>query len=281
MLLCLHLWCRFEVMLLLHLMLSGDFFSGRFLCFEQTFAFNFCIYWLDLQLFPFIAQRWFWVHFALNFFLSCTETSFGFALKFWNSEILHWIFCKFWNFANLRQIWNFSKIVAPQQHLPSPEICGERLLRPRQLYSSQGALAQLGQRIRSAPSMATTQNGPDSGQPVIRSPSGIKEALLKWCQVKTKGYPNVNVTNFSSSWADGMAFCALIHHFVPDSFDFKILDPRNRRANFDLAFKVAEERCGIVPLLETDDMLMMGNKPDYKCVFTYVQSIYKCFRNQD
>lgn len=51
---------------------------------------------------------------------------------------------------------------------------------------------------------------------------------------------NVEITNFSSSWADGMAFCALIHHFYPDSFDYKELDPKNRRQNFEIAFKTAE-----------------------------------------
>lgn len=51
---------------------------------------------------------------------------------------------------------------------------------------------------------------------------------------------NVNVTNFSTSWNDGMAFCALIHNFYPEAFDFDSLDPRNRRHNFTLAFKAAE-----------------------------------------
>uniref|UniRef100_A0A5S6QNL0 Calponin-homology (CH) domain-containing protein n=2 Tax=Trichuris muris TaxID=70415 RepID=A0A5S6QNL0_TRIMR len=116
---------------------------------------------------------------------------------------------------------------------------------------------------------------------VARSPSAIKEALLRWCQIKTRGYPNVNVTNFSSSWANGMAFCALIHHFYPDAFDFNCLDPNQRKENFELAFRVAEEQAGIVPLLEVEDMLMMGDRPDYKCVFTYVQSFYRQFRDTD
>ena len=51
---------------------------------------------------------------------------------------------------------------------------------------------------------------------------------------------NVNITNFSSSWNDGMAFCKLIHHFHPEAFDFGKLDPKKRRANFSLAFHVAE-----------------------------------------
>ena len=51
---------------------------------------------------------------------------------------------------------------------------------------------------------------------------------------------NVKIENFSSSWSDGLAFCALIHHFYPDAFDYSKLDAKNRRHNFELAFRVAE-----------------------------------------
>ncbi|PAV86220.1 hypothetical protein WR25_13773 [Diploscapter pachys] len=118
-----------------------------------------------------------------------------------------------------------------------------------------------------------------AGVPRQLNPNSIKDALLRWVQNRINDYPNVNVTNFSSSWADGMAFCALIHRFAPHSFDFSKLDPANRRQNFDLAFKVAEDN-GIFPLLEVDDMIMMGDRPDWKCVFTYVQSFYKQFRDR-
>ncbi|KIH42247.1 hypothetical protein ANCDUO_27770 [Ancylostoma duodenale] len=79
-----------------------------------------------------------------------------------------------------------------------------------------------------------------STSPRLMNPNSIKDALLRWVQSRIQGYPNVNVTNFSSSWADGMAFCALIHRFAPDAFDFNKLDAKNRRQNFELAFRVAE-----------------------------------------
>lgn len=125
----------------------------------------------------------------------------------------------------------------------------------------------------------TSGNGNGSATPRTMNPNSIRDALLRWVQNKVQGYPNVNVTNFSSSWADGMAFCALIHRFAPDAFDFEKLDPKNRRQNFELAFKVAEDH-GICPLLEVDDMILMGDRPDWKCVFTYVQCFYKQFRDQ-
>uniref|UniRef100_A0A9J2PY08 Calponin-homology (CH) domain-containing protein n=1 Tax=Ascaris lumbricoides TaxID=6252 RepID=A0A9J2PY08_ASCLU len=91
----------------------------------------------------------------------------------------------------------------------------------------------------------------------------------------------VKVWNFSSCWADGMAFCALAHRFASQStrFDFEKLNPQNRRDNLTLAFSVAEKN-GVVPLLEVDDMLEMGDEPDWKCVFVYVQSFYRQFKDR-
>ncbi|XP_046965669.1 titin isoform X2 [Vanessa cardui] len=107
----------------------------------------------------------------------------------------------------------------------------------------------------------------------------IKERLLHWCRDKTREYENVKLENFSTSWADGLAFCALVHHFLPDAFDYYALTPDKRRHNFTLAFKVADEKAGIYPLLDVDDMVAM-RKPDWKCVFTYVQSIYRRFKDE-
>uniref|UniRef100_A0A034V9W6 Smoothelin-like protein 1 n=2 Tax=Bactrocera TaxID=47832 RepID=A0A034V9W6_BACDO len=106
----------------------------------------------------------------------------------------------------------------------------------------------------------------------------VKEQLLQWCQSKTQEYENVQISNFSASWSDGLAFCALIHHFLPDAFDYSKLTPQNRRHNFELAFTVADEKAGIAPLLDVEDMVEM-KRPDWKCVFIYVQSIYRRFRN--
>ncbi|XP_036341646.1 uncharacterized protein LOC118750996 [Rhagoletis pomonella] len=106
----------------------------------------------------------------------------------------------------------------------------------------------------------------------------VKEQLLQWCQSKTQEYENVQITNFSASWSDGLAFCALIHHFLPDAFDYSKLTPKSRRHNFELAFTVADEKAGIAPLLDVEDMVEM-KRPDWKCVFIYVQSIYRRFRN--
>ncbi|XP_077589622.1 smoothelin-like 1 [Stigmatopora nigra] len=103
--------------------------------------------------------------------------------------------------------------------------------------------------------------------------ASIKQRMLQWCRSKTQHYKGVNIDNFSSSWSDGMAFCALVHRFFPDAFDYSALKPTEREKNFTLAFQTAESLADCWPLLEVPDMLMMGNHPDPMCVFTYVQAL--------
>uniref|UniRef100_A0A3Q1G2X4 Smoothelin, like n=1 Tax=Acanthochromis polyacanthus TaxID=80966 RepID=A0A3Q1G2X4_9TELE len=112
----------------------------------------------------------------------------------------------------------------------------------------------------------------------VSSASSIKQILLEWCRSKTIGYQNIDIQNFSSSWSDGMAFCALVHSFFPTEFDYNALSPANRKHNFELAFGTAEVKAGCDRLIEVDDMMIMGRKPDPMCVFTYVQSLYNHLR---
>ncbi|XP_048199269.1 smoothelin isoform X3 [Perognathus longimembris pacificus] len=115
----------------------------------------------------------------------------------------------------------------------------------------------------------------------VPNANSIKQMLLDWCRAKTRGYEHVDIQNFSSSWSDGMAFCALVHNFFPEAFDYGQLSPQNRRQNFEVAFSSAEMLVDCVPLVEVDDMMIMGKKPDPKCVFTYVQSLYNHLRRHE
>ncbi|XP_069339543.1 smoothelin-like protein 2 isoform X1 [Eulemur rufifrons] len=112
----------------------------------------------------------------------------------------------------------------------------------------------------------------------VASASSIKQILLEWCRSKTLGYQHVDLQNFSSSWSDGMAFCALVHSFFPDAFDYSSLSPTQRQKNFELAFTMAENLANCERLIEVEDMMVMGRKPDPMCVFTYVQSLYNHLR---
>ncbi|KAM9470344.1 smoothelin-like 1 [Clarias gariepinus] len=107
----------------------------------------------------------------------------------------------------------------------------------------------------------------------ISAGASIKQKILHWCSSRTRAYEGVSVENFSSSWSDGLAFCALVHRFFPSAFDFSSLKASEREKNFTLAFSMAESLAGCCPLLDVSDMVLMGNKPDPFSVFTYVQSL--------
>ncbi|XP_043818800.1 smoothelin isoform X4 [Dromiciops gliroides] len=109
----------------------------------------------------------------------------------------------------------------------------------------------------------------------VPNANSIKQMLLDWCRAKTRGYEHVDIQNFSSSWSDGMAFCALVHNFFPEAFDYGQLNPQNRRHNFEVAFSSAETHADCPQLLDTEDMVRM-REPDWKCVYTYIQEFYRC-----
>ncbi|XP_009704061.1 PREDICTED: smoothelin [Cariama cristata] len=109
----------------------------------------------------------------------------------------------------------------------------------------------------------------------VPNANSIKQMLLDWCRAKTRGYEHVDIQNFSSSWSDGMAFCALVHNFFPEAFDYSQLTPQNRRHNFEVAFSSAEYAAYCPQLLDVEDMVRM-REPDWKCVYTYIQEFYRC-----
>ncbi|XP_016396448.1 spectrin beta chain, erythrocytic-like isoform X2 [Sinocyclocheilus rhinocerous] len=102
-----------------------------------------------------------------------------------------------------------------------------------------------------------------------------KDALLLWCQMKTAGYPNVNITNFTTSWKDGMAFNALIHKHRPDLVDYGNLRRSNPTHNLQQAFNVAEKKLGVTKLLDPEDVFT--ENPDEKSIITYVVAFYHYF----
>uniref|UniRef100_A0A4X2LXL1 Spectrin beta chain n=1 Tax=Vombatus ursinus TaxID=29139 RepID=A0A4X2LXL1_VOMUR len=102
-----------------------------------------------------------------------------------------------------------------------------------------------------------------------------KDALLLWCQMKTAGYPEVNIQNFTTSWRDGLAFNALIHRHRPDLVDFSKLTKSNATYNLQRAFHTAEQQLGLARLLDPEDVNMEA--PDEKSIITYVVSYYHYF----
>ncbi|XP_035761175.1 EH domain-binding protein 1-like protein 1 isoform X8 [Neolamprologus brichardi] len=115
----------------------------------------------------------------------------------------------------------------------------------------------------------------DTAEDLVNS----SQSLLEWCQSITSGYQGVKVTNFSTSWRNGLAFCAILHHFHPDKIDFDQLDPHDIKLNNKKAFD-GFEALGISRLLEPSDMVLLS-VPDRLIVMTYLSQIRSHFTNQE
>ncbi|XP_028323379.1 uncharacterized protein LOC114476220 isoform X3 [Gouania willdenowi] len=105
------------------------------------------------------------------------------------------------------------------------------------------------------------------------------QSLLQWCQSITDSYSGVKVTNFSTSWRNGLAFCAILHHFHPDKISFDKLNPHDIKLNNKRAFD-GFEALGISRLLEPSDMVLLS-VPDRLIVMTYLSQIRSHFTNQE
>ena len=104
-----------------------------------------------------------------------------------------------------------------------------------------------------------------------------RNALIKWCQERLIAYTDIEIKNFSSSWNDGLAFCALLHSFMPHRIDYESLRAENNpRKNFQLAFRTAQA-VGIQQTLNINDLLN-NERPDWNNVMNYVALIYKHFQ---
>ncbi|XP_027264361.1 EH domain-binding protein 1-like protein 1 isoform X8 [Cricetulus griseus] len=113
-----------------------------------------------------------------------------------------------------------------------------------------------------------------TGTAQSEAPSALvssSQSLLEWCQEVTRGYRGVCITNFTTSWRNGLAFCAILHRFYPDKIDYLSLDPLNIKQNNKQAFD-GFAALGVSRLLEPADMVLLS-VPDKLIVMTYLCQI--------
>ncbi|XP_056657316.1 EH domain-binding protein 1-like protein 1 isoform X7 [Monodelphis domestica] len=108
-------------------------------------------------------------------------------------------------------------------------------------------------------------------EPSLGTKVSSSQSLLEWCQEVTAGYSGVRVTNFTTSWRNGLAFCAILHYFHPDKIDFAALDPQNIKQNNKQAFD-GFAALGVSRLLDPADMVLLA-VPDKLIVMTYLCQI--------
>ncbi|XP_057408720.1 EH domain-binding protein 1-like protein 1 isoform X5 [Balaenoptera acutorostrata] len=126
------------------------------------------------------------------------------------------------------------------------------------------------------PSGASSPEEPEEdrrlpGSQALPAPVSFSQSLLEWCQEVTAGYRGVRITNFTTSWRNGLAFCAILHRFYPDKIDFASLDPLNIKQNNKQAFD-GFAALGVSRLLEPADMVLLA-VPDKLIVMTYLCQI--------
>jgi Ca2+-binding EF-hand superfamily protein len=107
-----------------------------------------------------------------------------------------------------------------------------------------------------------------------------REGLLLWCQRKTACYDEVDVRDFSASWNNGLAFCALLDIHRPDLIDYDELDKSDHRGNMQLAFDIASKEIGIPDLLDVEDVCDVA-KPDERSLMTYIAYWFHAFSQMD
>ncbi|CAN9509823.1 unnamed protein product [Ophioblennius macclurei] len=116
---------------------------------------------------------------------------------------------------------------------------------------------------------------------VVFSPSFVtsSKSLLQWCQDVTQSHKGVKINNFSTSFRNGLAFCAILHHFHPEKINFEMLDPYDIKQNNKKAFDGFAE-LGISRLIEPSDMVLLA-VPDRLIVMTYLNQICTHFTGQE
>ncbi|XP_052001698.1 EH domain-binding protein 1-like isoform X5 [Xyrauchen texanus] len=115
--------------------------------------------------------------------------------------------------------------------------------------------------------------------PILGGRPNASQSLLVWCREVTKNYRGVKITNFTTSWRNGLAFCALLHHFRPDLIDFKALNPQDIKENNKKAYD-GFAGLGISRLLEPSDMVLLAI-PDKLTVMTYLYQIRAHFSGEE
>ncbi|KAG8443947.1 hypothetical protein GDO86_009223 [Hymenochirus boettgeri] len=115
--------------------------------------------------------------------------------------------------------------------------------------------------------------------PTFGRQPNASHSLLVWCKEVTKSYRGVKITNFTTSWRNGLAFCAILHYFRPDIIDYKSLNPQDIKENNKKAYD-GFASIGISRLLEPSDMVLLAI-PDKLTVMTYLYQIRAHFSGQE
>ncbi|XP_061103364.1 nascent polypeptide-associated complex subunit alpha, muscle-specific form-like isoform X9 [Conger conger] len=165
---------------------------------------------------------------------------------------------------------------------PPPELLEKYDLRPDHVATeTEAKKAETEPALEISSSLPTGDVAPasDDQAPPTADLVTSTQSLLEWSQEVTRGYKGVKVTNFSTSWRNGLAFCAILHHFCPEKINYNTLDPYDIKFNNKKAFD-GFAALGISRLIEPSDMVLLP-VPDRLIVMTYLCQIQTHFMGQE
>ncbi|XP_063246393.1 utrophin isoform X2 [Prinia subflava] len=105
-----------------------------------------------------------------------------------------------------------------------------------------------------------------------------EKILLSWVRQSTRPYSQVNVLNFTTSWADGLAFNAVIHRHKPELFSWDKVTKMSAVERLENAFNIAKNHLGIEKLLDPEDVAVQ--LPDKKSIIMYLTSLFEVLPKQ-
>ncbi|NWV85784.1 UTRO protein, partial [Dasyornis broadbenti] len=105
-----------------------------------------------------------------------------------------------------------------------------------------------------------------------------EKILLSWVRQSTRPYSQVNVLNFTTSWADGLAFNAVIHRHKPELFSWDKVTKMSPVERLENAFSIAKNHLGIEKLLDPEDVAVQ--LPDKKSIIMYLTSLFEVLPKQ-
>jgi len=103
-----------------------------------------------------------------------------------------------------------------------------------------------------------------------------RNGMLEWCRLHTRNRTNIRIDNFSTSWQDGLAFCALVNKFEPDLIDFEAAKSQGPE-RLDMVLSVLEEYLEVPMLLFPEDLRKSQYSTDEWSVFAYLTILKEIF----
>jgi Ras-related protein Rab-11A len=79
----------------------------------------------------------------------------------------------------------------------------------------------------------------------------------------------LQISDLSNSWKDGLAFCAIVHHYYPEQIDFQALDRNDWVGNLELAFGILG-KLGIDSKMDANEV---ANNPDKRMIRNYLLAV--------